>query len=312
MTAPQIPQAVKVMMATRERRLHHYIWHQVRNLWFEFTDTERQEITSDGWAPPRPAVNQQGDVDLANKSGEDFLYMHRAMIANVNAKLAQIADPSYPKIAGWEDIPAPGDPDYPVPPPWDTGFPGLNQALDTVKANDFFTQQMQPLNARFKDSEYLRTVTLGELGARIEFTVHNWMHMRWCSQVSQIRPDPQQFSTDIDPRWDDVAYDWLGDTYSSHVNSVFWKLHGWVNDRIKGWRRANNITGPIQWTGTWVGPMPMHPSVDSLHAMLQARVHDDYPPHHDHYSQMVKIFRVLARSGKCSHFYDRLFILEEK
>ena len=41
--------------------------------------------------------------------------------------------------------------------------------------------------------------------------------MRFCSQVPGIRPDSDQFSTAIDPKWDDPAYDWLGDTYSSHA-----------------------------------------------------------------------------------------------
>jgi hypothetical protein len=37
------------------------------------------------------------------------------------------------------------------------------------------------------------------------------------------------------------------------VNNVFWKLHGWVDERIDRWAEANNVD-EIEWTGTWEGP----------------------------------------------------------
>src|SRR3712207_9485858 len=48
---------------------------------------------------------------------------------------------------------------------------------------------------------------------------------------------------DIDPRWDDHSNDDLGDFYSSHVHPTFWRLHGWIDDRINDWAAAN--TGRI-------------------------------------------------------------------
>jgi hypothetical protein len=53
---------------------------------------------------------------------------------------------------------------------------------------------------------------------------------------------------DVDPRFDDPAYDWLADFYSSHVNPIFWKLHGWVDARIDDWMKANDKTGPVPWS----------------------------------------------------------------
>ena len=44
---------------------------------------------------------------------------------------------------------------------------------------------------------------------------------------------------DIDPKWDAPANDDLGDFYSSHVHPVFWRLHGWIDDRINDWAAAN-------------------------------------------------------------------------
>jgi hypothetical protein len=102
----------------------------------------------------------------------------------------------------------------------------------------------------------LGRLTLGELGAQIEFSVHNWMHLRWCAAISEFRPDPDPHRpTAIAAKWDRPSYDWLGDFYSSHVNSIFWKLHGWVDARIDDWARANGVEGPIAWKGTWVGKL---------------------------------------------------------
>jgi hypothetical protein len=318
----KLPEPIIVMMAARDHRLHHYLWHQVRNLWWEFSEADKSKISSLGWEPPRKARTQQinpqtgrRDPDYHNDSGEDFLYMHRVMIANVNEKLAEIGDPTYPKVVGWQSIPAPNDAEFPVPPAWDTGDAGLNNTLDVVKSDEFYQEQLKPREDRFKDPAYLSTVSLGELGARIEFTAHNWMHMRFCSQVPEIRPDPDQFSTAIDPKWDDPAYDWLGDTYSSHVNPVFWKLHGWVDDRIEDWKSANNLEGPIPWRGTWVGDMPVHPVADSLHAMLTTPLpegdHDDHHHHHDEGDDMAEVLKVIIRSGKRFHFYDDLLLYND-
>lgn len=170
-----------------------------------------------GGEPPRKARNAQlnpetgrRDPDYLNDSGEDFLYMHRVMIANVNEKLAEVGDPTHPKVVGWQNVPTSIDAEFPVPPAWDTGDAGLNNTLNVVKSDQFYRAQVKPREDQFRDPGYLRTISLGELGARIEFTVHNWMHMRCCSQVPAIRPDPDQFSTNIDPKWDSPAYDCLG------------------------------------------------------------------------------------------------------
>ena|SRR5829696_1181371 len=108
----KLPEPVTRMMAARDHRLHHYLWHQVRNLWWDFSDSDKSKISSLGWEPPRKARTQpinpqtgRRDPDYHNDSGEDFLYVHRVMIANVNEKLAEIGDPTYPKVIGWQSIP---------------------------------------------------------------------------------------------------------------------------------------------------------------------------------------------------------------
>jgi hypothetical protein len=75
------------------------------------------------------------------------------------------------------------------------------------------------------------------------------MHMRWAT--AQPR-DPQtgkpavRDSYDIDPKWDVADNDYLGDFHSSHVNPIFWKLHGWVDDCIGAWQVAHDAAHPGQ------------------------------------------------------------------
>lgn len=304
MAAPALPKPIITMMAQRDHRMHHYLWHEVRNGWLFFDESTRNAIRALGWEPPRPARRPSATGSatpiLDNDSGEDFLYMHRQMIALVNQRLHDIGDPNYPKVQGWPSVPSPQDVDYPVPPAWDTGDAGLNAYLEESKSAQFLQQTMQPWEQQLRDSTWLKGRSLGEMGARLEFTIHNRMHMRWCANPGQMRPDVDPgHPDDIDTRWDNPTYDWLGDTYSSHVNPVFWKLHGWVDDRIEDWKQANGITGPIPWKGTWVGKMPQHPAPDSLHAML-AGGHEP----HDHGSDMKKLLRIILRSGVRCHFYD--------
>ena len=201
-----------------------------------------------------------GSPILDNYSGEDFLFMHREMIKNVNAILAQVQDPQYPKVEGWEIIPRPGDLEYPVPPAWVDG-------VREVKSDQYFENVFIPWEQQYTKPDYLSRVTLGQLGAELEFSIHNAMHMRWASQPSGTRPRANPTKPElIDRRWDDPSYNYLGDTYSSHVNPIFWKLHGWIDNRIEGWKSANGITGDIQWSGTWVGHMHGH---ETPHRLLK-------------------------------------------
>ena len=139
------------------------------------------------------------------------------------------------------------------------------------------------------------------------------MHMRWCADPGKSRPDVDPASPgDIDTQWDDPSYDWLGDTYSSHVNPIFWHIHGWVDDTIQAWAAANAISGQIPWKGTWVGKAPAHPMPMSLHALLfthpETPSEGVFPGHHDHSSEMKKVLQLLIGSGKFHHLYDKVIV----
>lgn len=255
---PPLPNQVIVEMASRDHRMRHYLWHAIRDSWLGMTPADQQAIRniSPEWVPPRPAVDAQSSPMRDNDSGEDFLYMHHQMIVMVNKILKGVHDPDYPKVTSWKKAPPPGDTDYPVLP-----VPG--QRLESEKTDAFYNNVLHPAEQQFTDPAYLSGVTLGQLGSDLEFNIHNGMHMRW-SAPSPVgyRPDTP-IDANVNASWDDPAYNYLGDFYSSHVNPIFWKLRGWVDDRITDWRRANNISGAVKWKGKWTGPkcqvMQMHP-----------------------------------------------------
>lgn len=309
--APLLPNAVVKMLATREWRLHHFLWHEVRNGWLFFDAATQAAIRDLGWEPPRPArrpgADGQAETILDNDSGEDFLFMHRQMISTVNDELARISDPNYPRVEGWPQVPRPDDSDYPVPPAWQTGDAGLDSYLQDVKSDATFNKLFLPWEQDYTDPAKLAGWSLGELGARLEFTIHNQMHMRWCAEPAMgIRPDSDPAHPDqIDPRWDDPAYDWLGDTYSSHVNSTFWRLHGWVDNRIEDWKKAHQTAGEIPWKGKWVGKAPAQPSPASFLARFSAHVgHDHHGGTHGSPAEMEELAALIARTGRFCHFYD--------
>ncbi len=116
------------------------------------------------------------------------------------------------------------------------------RSLQFIKSEEYFINVMSSLEALFKDKIFLSSISLGALGNLIEFRIHNQMHMRWSS--IPINPLSNKLeerdSFDIDEKWDDPKYDYLGDFYSSHVHPLFWRLHGWVDDRIEDWYNAHN------------------------------------------------------------------------
>jgi hypothetical protein len=186
----------------------------------------------------------------------------------------------------------PGNPrGFSVPPAWFPEDKGMSQRLAALKTADFYWSRMRWWDRQCKDPAYLSTLTLGELGTLLEWTVHNDMHMRWASvprdpHSGAIIPDGRP-DWDIDRAWDTPEYDHLGEQYSSHVNPVFWRLHGWVDARIDDWFAAHETAHPGEvaraevmgtpWfaVGNWVQvdmpwPGPMH------HMIAAAMEHDHH------------------------------------
>jgi hypothetical protein len=191
-----------------------------------------------------------------NESGEDFLFMHRRMLALADEILTGLSVSTYSRVEGWRRVPPPGDADSPVP-----EFP--DSELEELKSEEYFARVIEPWERRYTDPDYLKGVTLGRLGSDLEFTICRAMHLRWAAPSAMgYRPSTPR-EDDIDWRWDAPEYDYLGDTYSSHVNPLFRKIHGWVDDRIDDWRKAHCITGDVEWKGAWIGAAAHAPHLDT-------------------------------------------------
>ncbi|MBK3642126.1 hypothetical protein JHN46_15840 [Streptomyces sp. MBT33] len=143
------PKLVVDAMADGTMRLHHLLWHRTRDSWTPLSPQQKKGLQRPrlDTAPPLPSLGQTNPatknraVELDNKSGEDFLYMHRPMIAEVNHLLAQAGDPQHPHVQGWETIPTPDNPDFPVPPAYRLpGDPDGTQSLHDVKSPAAYDQ----------------------------------------------------------------------------------------------------------------------------------------------------------------------------
>ncbi|MCA1703062.1 MAG: hypothetical protein LC808_07250, partial [Actinobacteria bacterium] len=208
--------------------------------------------------PPRPAADENGNEITGNGSGEDYLYLHCELLAFANHLLAGIGDPDYPRVEGWVALPSADDPDYPIPPPWfvPEGLAVSNAFVVRAKSDDFFERRIRCWERVCTDPAVLRKLTLDELGTLIESTLHDGLRSRWASAPGAWRPDPPAAGEPIGPGWDDPLYDYLRDTYSMHVNPIYWKFYGWVQDRVEDWKLVNGVFGRDFWKSTWVGKMP--------------------------------------------------------
>ena len=245
------------MFASRRHRLQHAVWHTVRTQWHALKgDTSAvAEIEARGWWPERPPFRETRALDLENGAGEDFLYMHRKMFLMLKDAYGQTGAPP---PTGWTALPgaavpqtvyeatdsgtrtfvfAPDRSGFMVPPP-----ARADDVDRMMKSSTFLSGVMRPLSGLFQSPRFLSAMTLGELGNLLEFTIHGWMHVRWTHTLYDLAtgdPIGRESLFDIDPKWDDPSNDDLGDFYSSHVHPTFWRLHGWIDDRINDWARVN-------------------------------------------------------------------------
>lgn len=289
-------------------------------VWYILEEESKNKIRELGWYLERPPFTKpyqptrRGSLNLSNGAGEDFLYMHRKMITMIRM---EYESKGIPYIQSWKtsSMPLPDSPQFVYSEKDDPTNPGKkifqfnalrsgnmvflppfdpkeedNNIVDFMKSSDFFYNVMGPIARIFSNPTVLGTLSLGALGNLIEFTIHNWMHNRWASYNGAILPDPktgelkQRETFDFDPMWDDPKYDYLGEFYSSHVNPLFWRLHGWVDDRIEDWFNAHESIQPgeiqkrdlhgVSWykPGKWVQvekpfywPEDMHHHFQNLH-----------------------------------------------
>lgn len=285
-----IPEALD-MLANETHRLRHTVWHTVRAAWTspEMSDKGRQDLRDIGWGIDDPPFQPQGGLDLENGAGEDFLYMHRRMIQMVNRVYA---DAGKQAPAAWQEIPSGLGPQIAYRPERDPATNQVRFVLDPDSSglmvppatpdfmrltgdSDFlffnktargFSLNLVQMARRLRSSAFAGSLPLGAYGNLVEFTVHNWLHMRWASTPRDPETgEPAARDTfDTSPKWTARHYDYLGDFHSSHVNPLFWRLHGWVDGCIDTWFAAHEALRPgtvkradvrgIDWfePGDWV------------------------------------------------------------
>ncbi len=261
MSAP-LPKQLVDRMASRPYRMHNYLWHEVRNNWSTYPKNVQRKLRQAGWEPPRPAADEKGLPNLTDDSGEDYLYMHRQLIRYANGILGDVSDPNYDpnyrRIEGWIELPPPGDPHFPVPPPWfDPQDPVVSRFFARSKSDVTFEKSFRSWEGMFTDPGFLGAVSLGALGTLIQFRLWAAVRWRWAAIPGGRRPDPGPTEDETIPiEWDHPRYDYLADTYSMQVNPVYWKFHGWVDDRIEDWKLVNGVLSNEFWKGRWMGRVP--------------------------------------------------------
>jgi len=121
----------------------------------------------------------------------------------------------------------------------DPRFPQIFGRSKDQATTDFYRGRV---SEAFENRHWLRAQSLDQLGTQIEVTIHGWMHMHW-STVPPANPNSLDESE---------SNDWLGSPISSHVNRHFWKLHGWIDNRIYGWEDAHGEEADL--SEGWDGP----------------------------------------------------------
>jgi hypothetical protein len=234
LSAEDLPRLLKEFLAQRMMREHHAIWHLVRSRWEQLSETRQKHYRDLGWKPPR----FMGDA----LSGIDFLGMHREMIDTVKS-FVEDRKLDLQQVEGWAEIPwKHDDPEWPMPPEY-------HDDPDPLSKLQFTTDSFQrEANDRYLNDSWLKSVSVDRLGILIEGGIHAWMHTHWA--------DEPWYKPHTGKSIDDIRNDYLADFYSSHVNKHFWKLHGWIDNRIAAWEKANGEQADL--SQCWSGPKMDH------------------------------------------------------
>jgi hypothetical protein len=251
--------ALLAWLVSPQHRLFHQLWHASRDRWHTLPKDKRNSLRGLGWqpGPVKHERDARGRRKHRNASGIDFLFMHRHML--LHARSLQ------PDLVSWQQLPQPcarleqdrqafiryyeNHDGCSVPPAWvaddDEEF---TQWLHGLKGDAAFYGNFQVWESQYQDPEYLSHLTLGQFGSEVELGLHDWLHMRW----ADVARDPSngmpvmeaRLSSDFAGRWYQPQNDFLGDPFSSHVHPMFWKFHGWIDDRIDDWFRAHERYHP--------------------------------------------------------------------
>jgi hypothetical protein len=172
------------------------------------------------------------------------------MIRSLNEKLN--GREGHSGVEGWKHIPRDhNDSLWPMPPRF--GIPSEDERF--VPTIDLFTSKEPSITdscvscaeQTLQDSAWLSKISLDELGIAIENTIHVWMHRHWADSCGLAAA--RKYGED------DIRSNFLPSYYSSHVNEVFWKIHGWIDDRVVQWAGVRRVNADSILGNAWLGPM---------------------------------------------------------
>ena len=257
-------------LVSPEHRLFHQLWHATRDTWHALSQDKRNALRGIGWQPGQRDKERdaRGPRKDRNGSGVDFFFMHRHMLRTAR---------SMQHLPSWPALPMPqpelerdraGFARYfdnhdgsALPPTWlAEGDEFYTQWLSDIKQPETYHSNFEVWESRYRDPRYLSTLTLGQFGSEVELGLHDWLHMRWASvprDPSNGAPVPMaRDPADFAARWYVPENDFLGDPFSSHVNPVFWRFHGWIDDRLEDWFKAHERFHPTELTRQEVNGVP--------------------------------------------------------
>ena len=269
-------------------RLHHLLWHSIRNGWNRpgTSDYDRQlmagAVPGEDWRPSRPLIyGPSGTVDivmteqLSPGAGEDFFHMHREMV-----KIAK-------SILGGDFVVVPNTTVL-IRERERMIAEGLIQRIP-IRNMQEFQQQLAAirLTEQGMDALDLSRMTLGQLGTQLEWTLHNNLHERFARPAGEIlllnATNPWSMQNFFAPQmpWNQPSYQHLGDPYASASNPLFWLIHSYVDQWIDRWLQAQRYgeisdncsgrSGCYQWLQNVRGtPWDGGSSVDHAHQMRVA------------------------------------------
>lgn len=286
---PDQQKIVTEIFATRSHRVQHALWHAMRGT---VKPEERAQIVK-AYGPDadteHPLCDFPGhDPKAADYSpvGEDFLYMHHQMVMILQDTFAKSGVAC---IKGWQDL---KDAE---------SFPPVGASETGPKSVSGFKYLQAMDEMYFQNEDWLRTVSLSEMGFALEISIHNALHVRYGSPLAKISVKGMVGNVQVpldgvfpsDPKlwpFDDPAYDWMPDPYGSAVNPYFWKVHGYVDNVLQRWLEANKFhvakvdcTGVnkcYKWLGTWVGPIlpenQLKPSSDHIRSTAEIKAMNEF------------------------------------
>jgi len=219
-----LPQQVWDFLEGRAWGDFHLAFHMARKYYVIGTQA-RQWLDNN---KIKPAPFQEGDPN----NGIEFLAMHRAMIEYLRQRFGS--------------LPVTNDPD---------GRRTVNEVLDGWKTDDEAIQGLGKFNgnvATFR-AGLVNINNFNQFKSEDEFGLFLQTGMRLIGQLDPANPSRRRYNNDPRPgagvhNWmhgqlmDDNSPITVGDPRTNLPNILFWRIHGWIENKWKQWEAARPRT----------------------------------------------------------------------